>query len=155
MPQHERIRDPEGIDIDKIKKSYTEINIKNLPYHFLHDMINIKNLDPSLLRINKISLKVLMLLLTTLAILQIKRLDYGNIKSKTALIFNNVDVYIECNSIEESSGEPIEYKKDFLKIRFESDDDFSLDKILSIPSMICLSKMQQILSTGLFTRMLL
>ena len=65
MPQHERIRDPEGIGIDKIKKSYTEINIKNLPYHFLHDMINIKNLDPSLLRINKISLKVLMLLLTT------------------------------------------------------------------------------------------
>ena len=41
------------------------------------------------------------------------------------------------NRIEPFNGsEPVEYKKDFIKIRFESDDDLTLGKILSIPSMI-------------------
>ena len=31
-----------------------------------------------------------------------------------------------------SGGKPIEYKKDFKKIRFESDDDLSLGKVFSI-----------------------
>ena len=31
-----------------------------------------------------------------------------------------------------NGGKPIEYKKDFMKIRFESDDDLPLGKILSI-----------------------
>ena len=37
----------------------------------------------------------------------------------------------ECNSIK-----PIEYKKGFIKIRFESDDNSPLGKILSIPVMV-------------------
>ena len=37
----------------------------------------------------------------------------------------------ECNSIE-----PIKYKKDFMKIRFEPDDDLPLGKTLNIPSMV-------------------
>ena len=32
-----------------------------------------------------------------------------------------------------SGYKPIEYKKDFMKIKFESDDDFPLSKILNIP----------------------
>ena len=41
------------------------------------------------------------------------------------------------NQIETINGdEPIKYKKDFTKIRFESDDDFPLGKILNIPNMI-------------------
>ena len=40
------------------------------------------------------------------------------------------------NQIEATNGgEPIKYKKDFLKIRFESDNHLPLGKILSIPSM--------------------
>ena len=31
-----------------------------------------------------------------------------------------------------NGGESIKYKKDFIKIRFDSDDDLSLNKILSI-----------------------
>ena len=31
--------------------------------------------------------------------------------------------------------EPIKYKRDFMKIRFESDDDWSLGKVLGIPVM--------------------
>ena len=38
------------------------------------------------------------------------------------------------NQIETINGaEPIDYKKDFMKSRFESDDDLPLDKIISIP----------------------
>ena len=41
------------------------------------------------------------------------------------------------NQIETTNGgEPIEYEKDFIKIRFESDDVLPLDKILHIPGMI-------------------
>ena len=46
-------------------KIFKEINIKNLTYYFFNDMINIKNLEPNLLNINKI---LLMLLFTTLNI---------------------------------------------------------------------------------------
>ena len=35
-----------------------------------------------------------------------------------------------------TGGKPIRYKKGFMKIRFESDDNLSLGKILSIPSII-------------------
>ena len=96
-----------------------------------------------------------------------KSLDNENIDSANPLYctLNNVDGYIECNSIEESNedkylifaftnknkevlkkytelwdeiknqiettngGKPIKYKKDFLKIRFELDDDLPLGKI--------------------------
>ena len=35
-----------------------------------------------------------------------------------------------------SGGKPIKYGRDFMKIRFESDDDLPLGKILSIPMCI-------------------
>ena len=35
-----------------------------------------------------------------------------------------------------NGGKPIEYKKDFMKIRFESDDDLYFGKILSILLMV-------------------
>ena len=35
-----------------------------------------------------------------------------------------------------NDNEPTEYRKGFMKIRFESDDDFSLDKALSDTDMI-------------------
>ena len=35
-----------------------------------------------------------------------------------------------------NSGETIKYKKDFMKIRFESDDNLPLGNILSIPIMM-------------------
>ena len=37
-------------------------------------------------------------------------------------------------------GKPIEYKKDFMKIRFESNDDLPLGKVLSIPVMIIVDR---------------
>ena len=47
-----------------------QINIENRPYYFYNDMINIKNVDPSLLSIDKYHLKALILLLITLNISQ-------------------------------------------------------------------------------------
>ena len=41
------------------------------------------------------------------------------------------------NQIETTNGgEPIKYKKDFMRVKFKSNDDLPLGKILSIPSMI-------------------
>ena len=39
-----------------------------------------------------------------------------------------------------NGGETITFKKDFIKIRFESDDDLPLGKILSIPSMVIVTR---------------
>ena len=41
----------------KISNKFTEIDIKNCTYYFLHDMINIKNLNPNKIKINKKSYK--------------------------------------------------------------------------------------------------
>ena len=49
-----------------------QINIENQPYYFFNDLINIKNFDPNLLDIDKVSVKVLMLLFTILDISQWK-----------------------------------------------------------------------------------
>ena len=38
-------------------KVFQKINIKSHPHYFFNDMINIKNLDPNLLSIDKISFK--------------------------------------------------------------------------------------------------
>ena len=50
--------------------NFKQINIKNRPYYLFNDMINnmisIKNFDPSLLEINKLSFKgILVLMFTT------------------------------------------------------------------------------------------
>ena len=55
-------------------------------------------------------------------------------KNKEALE-NSTELWDEIKyQIESISGsKPIEYKKDFMKIKFESDDDLPLGKILDIP----------------------
>ena len=137
-------------------------------------MINIKNFDPSLLDIYKISFKSTYAVIYHIEYITMKSLDNENIDSANSLylIFNNVDGYIECNSSEKSNKnkylvfastnknkeilkkytelwdeiknqiktingcKPIKYGRDFMKIKFESDDDLPLGKILSIPMCI-------------------
>ena len=55
-------------------------------------------------------------------------------KNKEALE-NSTELWDEIkDQIESISGsKPIKYKKDFMKIKFESDDDLPLGKILDIP----------------------
>ena len=49
-----------------------QIDIKNRPYYFYNDMVNIKNFNPDLLKIDKNHLKALVFII--LDILQLKRL---------------------------------------------------------------------------------
>ena len=49
-----------------------QIDIKNRPHYFYNDMINIKNFNPDLLKIDKSHLKALVFI--TLDILQLKKL---------------------------------------------------------------------------------
>ena len=120
-------------------------------------MTNIKNFDPNLLSIGQISLKaLLMLFMTYLTNLNSKNSLYLVFNNVNAYIEeNNEDKYLIFaltdknketlenytelwdeikDQIELISGnKPIEYKKNFMKIRFESDDDLPLGKILNVP----------------------
>ena len=134
-------------------------------------MINVKNFDPNLLDIDKISFKSTDDVIYDIKYITMKSFDHENIDSANHLylIFKNLDGYIECNSTEESNGDkhlifassdnkkevlekykelwdeisnqikaiscgkPIKYRRDFTKIKFESDDDLPLGTILSIP----------------------
>ena len=73
------------------------------------------------------------------------------ILKKYTELWNEIDNQIKTIN----GGEPIEYKKYFMKIEFESDNDLRLGKISSTPNMIiftgCFSRRQKILSTSLFT----
>ena len=70
-------------------------------------MINIKNLDSSLLDTDKISFKITDDAIYHIEYIAMKSLDNKNIDSANSiyLILNNVDGYIECNSTEESNGD--------------------------------------------------
>ena len=142
-------------------------------------MNRIKNFDPSLLGIDKISFKITDTVINYIEFITMKSLDNEN---SLYLIFNNVDVYIECNSAEESNEDKylifastgknkevlkkytkvwyeiknkietisadksIEYEKDFMKIRNESDDDLPLGKISNIS--VCIIAVRSVLQEG-------
>ena len=125
-------------------------------------MTNIKNFDPSLLNINLInkSLKGSDNVIYDIEYITMKRFDCV---SSLYLVFNNVDAYIEENNEDKymifgftdknkealenytklwdeikdqseiSGNKPTEYRKDFMKIKFKSDDNLPLGKILNIP----------------------
>ena len=140
------------------------IKIKNLPYYFF----KIKNFDPNLLSIDKISLKSTDAVIYDNKYITMMSINHVNIDTENPpyLIFNNVDGYIEESNGDKylafastqrnkkelkkytklwdeiknqiktiNCGEPIEYKKDFKKIRLES-NDLPLHKLLNISMII-------------------
>ena len=140
-----------------------QINLNNQT-HFFNDMIDIKNFDSNLLKIDKKSYKNTNIYY--IGYITIKNIgDYESIHSVNSLylIIGEVDEYIEENNrniylifastdnnkevLEKytepwdeikyliktiNGGEVGEYDKDFMKIRFESDDDLPLNKILKL-----------------------
>ena len=80
-----------------------KFSIKNRPYFFFNDISNIKNVDPSILEINKLSCKKTNINIYHIVYIIKKRLDHVNIDTENPLydIFNNVDGYI----IKESNGD--------------------------------------------------
>ena len=76
--------------------SVNEINIKNWPYYFFNDMINIKNFDSDLLKIDKKSYKSINIYY--IGYITIRNIgDYKNIHGVNPLycIIGAVDGYIE------------------------------------------------------------
>ena len=80
-------------------RNIKQINIKNRTYDFFNDMINIKTLDPSLIKIDNKSYKNVGIYNT--GYITIKKIsDYENIISVNPLylIIDEVDGYIEENN---------------------------------------------------------
>ena len=84
-------------------RSTKEVDIENHPYYFFSDMVNIKNFDPSLLDIDKLSCKSANINIYHIEYIRMKSIEHVNIDSENPLylLFNNVDGYI----IKESNGE--------------------------------------------------
>ena len=144
-----------------------EINIKNRAYYFFNDMINMKDFDSSLPKIDKQSYKNIGIY--NIGYITIKNIDdYENIHSVNSLylmigkviehikenngnkylVFGSADgnkkvlkKFIELwdgikNKIQIINGDKTsEYGKDFMKIKFDSDDDLPLNKQLKVPTM--------------------
>ena len=144
-----------------------EINIKNRTFFFFDDIINIKNFDPNLLKIDKNWYKNIAI--HYIGYITMKDPEYVKINSVNPLylIINEADGYIKekngnkyltlaftiknkevltkytelwdgiKNEIETINGsKPGEYKKDFTKIKFNSDDSLLLNKTLKLHNMI-------------------
>ena len=142
-----------------------EINIKNQTYYFFDDIINIKDFDSSLSKIDKKSYKNNDIYY--IGYITIKDFDYVKINSVNPLylIIGKVDgcveekngnkyltlvstdknkaVLIKCielwdkikNLIKNTNDKPGDYDKKYLKIKFHSDDNLPLNKILKIHNM--------------------
>ena len=107
-----------------------QINIKNRTYHFFNDMINIKGFEPSLIKIDKKSYK------------NIGIHHIGYITNKSISDCENINsvnpLYLIMDTLKMDhiqtikAGKSGEYEKDYKKIKFNSDDDLSLNKILKL-----------------------
>ena len=112
-----------------------QINIKNRTYYFYNDMINIKNFESNMLKIDKKHYKGINIY--CIRCITIKRIDdYENIYSvnpwdenkeplrKYADLWNGIKNKIEAiNDIGKNN-----YEKVCVKIKFNSDNDFPLNK---------------------------
>ena len=129
-----------------------EINIKYRTYYFFDGMINIKDFDSNLLKIDKKSYKNIDIY--HIGYITMKDSDYVKITSVNPLylIIDKVDVYIKekmnknkevltkyteiwdkiKNLIKTINNKSGEYGKDFMKIKFNSDDNLPLNKILKL-----------------------
>ena len=143
-----------------------QIDIKNRTYYFYNDMINIKNFDQILLKIDRKSYKNIGIY--NIGYITIKKIDdYENIYSVNPLyltithasgyieekgvnkylVFDSTDENKELlkkyndvwngikNKIEEVSSGECDYEKDYVKIKFNSDDDLPLNKPLKFHNM--------------------
>ena len=143
-----------------------QININSRTYYFNNDMINLKNFEPNLLKIDKNAYKNIGIY--NIGYITIKRIDdYENIYSVNPLylIIDHASGYIEekgvnkylvfdstdenkellkkyndvwngiKNKIEEVSSGECDYEKDYMKIKFNSDDNLPLNKPLKFHSM--------------------
>ena len=138
----------------------TQINIKNRTYYFYNRMINIKNFETNLLKIHRKSYKNNIYNIGYITIKKIEDCEKiysvnplyflvnhasGHIAEKNGhkyLMFDSTDENKELlkkyndvwngikNQIEAVSSNECDYEKDYMKIKFNSDDEFPLNKPL-------------------------
>ena len=144
-------------------RTIRQVNIKNCQNYFFND---IKDFDPSLLNIDRVSLET-----NKFIIYDIKYIKDLSSSNSFYLVFNNLDTYIEKNGenkylifastdkngkalenytevwdegreqIELITGDKvIKYSTDFMKIKFESNDDWPLSRVLNIPVCVIVIK---------------
>ena len=143
-----------------------QINIKNRIYCFYNDIIDLKNFDAGLLKIDKISYKDINIY-NTGYVTKKKIGDCMNINSVNPLylgithangyieekdmnkylVFNSTDENKELlkkyndvfngirDKIKEINSNDCDYEKDYMKIKFNSDDDLPLNKSLKFSLM--------------------
>ena len=139
-------------------KTLRQLNIKNWPNYFFNSMTNIINLDTNLLGINQISFRstdsVVYDGVNSLYIVfndvdayfqcidENKYFVFALTDKNKEPLENYKELWSEIkDEIETITGsEPIEYEKDFMKIKFESNDDLPLGKILNIPLCVIITK---------------
>ena len=137
-----------------------ETNIKNRTYYFYNDIIDIKTFDSNNLKLDKKTYKDLDIY--NIGYVTIKKIGYGydiNSVNPLYLRINNVNGYIE-EKVFDSTGENkellkkysdafngimikireidvdwLEYSKQYMKIRFRSDDNLPLNKSLKLYNM--------------------
>ena len=146
-----------------------QIEIKNQTYYFYNDMINLKDFESNLLKIDKKHYKGIDIYY--IGYITIKKIgDCENIYSVNPLylIIGKVDGHIECNSVQKNNGNKYlvfdstdenkevlkkytelwdgikneietinggkkgEYGKDFMKIKFNVDNNLPLNKPLFV-----------------------
>ena len=145
-----------------------QINIKNRTYYFYSDIIDIKNFDASLSKIDKKSFKGICIY--NIRYITFKKIDgcesiysvnplylrinhaSGYIEEKNGnkyLIFDSADenkeVLKKCtnvwsgikNKIKEVSNYEYDYEKDYMKIKFNSDNNLPLKKTIKISQYDC------------------
>ena len=141
-------------------RTVKEINIKNRSYYFYNDIIKLKNFDARLLKVDKKLYKNIGIYNTGYAIKKIDdcesiysvnplylHVDHANgyIEGKSVnkyLIFDSTDQNKEllkkCNDawngirnrIKKVSNSECDYEKDYMKTKFNYDDDLLLNKLL-------------------------
>ena len=146
-----------------------QMNIKNRSYYFYKDLINIKDFDPNLLKLDKktsMDIDIYYIRYVT------KKDEYKiNIVNSLYLLVNRIDGFIDekegdkylniastdrnsevlkkClevwsaikGCIEKINNSKLgEYDKDYIKIKLSSDDDFPLNKLLSFLSLTVIIK---------------
>ena len=143
-----------------------QINIKNRTYYFYNDIIDLKNFDAGLLKIDKKSYKDIDIYnigyVTKKNIDDCKNINSvnplylnithanGYIEEKSVnkyLVFDSTDEIKELvkkyndvfsgirDKIKEINSNECDYEKDYMKIKFNSDDDLPLNKTLKFTLM--------------------
>ena len=129
--------DPNLLNIDKIPFKSTNIDIYHIEYITMKilDHVNIDSQNPLYLIFKNVDGY-------TEESNRDKYLMFASTDKNKELFKKYTELWNDTkNRIKTiNSREPIKYKKDFMKIRFESEDDFPLGKILSIPGMIIVTR---------------